>query len=107
MRLAPVRHATWLLAALVFAAPMAAAQVARTSFRFDFGRAKAGPGYVRVPADAVYSKELGYGFEPGGAVRDIGPSNCRASSNRALPWPTTPSRVKRSGRSGPSGAGTK
>jgi hypothetical protein len=60
--------ATWLLAALVLTAPMAVAQVAKTSFKFNFGRAKAAPGYVRAPADTVYSKELGHGFEPGAAI---------------------------------------
>jgi lysophospholipase L1-like esterase len=78
MRLASVRHrrhlptpgaATWLLAVVVLTAPMAVAQVAKTSFKFDFGRAKAAPGYVHVPADAVYSKEPGYGFEPGAAFQ--------------------------------------
>jgi lysophospholipase L1-like esterase len=58
-----------LAAALVLIAPMAVAQVAKTSFKFDFGRGKVAPGYVRVPADTVYSKERGYGFEPGSAIQ--------------------------------------
>lgn len=33
----------------------------------------AAPGYVRVPADTVYSKELGYGFEPGATIQSDKP----------------------------------
>ena len=58
-----------LAAALVLTAPLAVAQTVKTRFKFDFGRAKAAPGYVRVPADTVYSKERGYGFEPGSAIQ--------------------------------------
>jgi len=65
------RATTGLLAALVLGAPMAVAQVAKTSFKFDFGPGQAAPGYIRVPADTVYGKELGYGFEPGAAIQSV------------------------------------
>src|SRR5437660_11632478 len=38
-----------------------------TNWKFDFGPGKVAPGYVQILANTVYSKELGYGFEP--AVR--------------------------------------
>jgi lysophospholipase L1-like esterase len=63
-----------LTAALVLTAPLAVAQAVKTSFKFDFGRAKAAPGYVRVGADTVYSKERGYGFEPGAAIQGDKPA---------------------------------
>src|SRR5271157_1058288 len=66
--------AGFLAAALVLTAPVAVAQVSKTSFKFDFGQAKVAPGYVRVPADTVYSKELGYGFEPGSAIQSDKPA---------------------------------
>src|SRR5437016_12544881 len=38
------------------------------NWNFDFGPGKVAPGYTQVLADTVYSKELGYGFEPGAKV---------------------------------------
>lgn len=38
------------------------------SYRFDFGPGKVAPGYQRVVAETVYSKDQGYGFEPGASV---------------------------------------
>ena len=35
------------------------------SLKFDFGPGKVAPGYRRVVASTIYSRELGYGFEPG------------------------------------------
>jgi len=36
--------------------------------KFDFGSGKIAPGYQQVLADMTYSKERGYGFEPGASV---------------------------------------
>jgi lysophospholipase L1-like esterase len=47
------------------------AQAGRTrasALRFDFGPGRVARGYTRVLATTVYSKELGYGFEPGANV---------------------------------------
>ncbi len=37
-------------------------------YRLDFGPGKIAPGYTQVLANTVYSKEIGYGFEPGAKV---------------------------------------
>src|SRR2546425_13324706 len=37
-------------------------------YTFDFGPGKVAPGYKQVLATTIYSKELGYGFEPGAKV---------------------------------------
>ena len=39
-----------------------------TDFKFQFGAANAAPGYTPVPPTQMYSKEVGYGFEPGATV---------------------------------------
>jgi lysophospholipase L1-like esterase len=36
----------------------------RISFKFDFGSGRIEPGYIRILPTTVYTKELGYGFEP-------------------------------------------
>jgi lysophospholipase L1-like esterase len=41
------------------------------SFKFDFGSGKIEPGYIRVLPATVYTKELGYGFEPGADVSAV------------------------------------
>ena len=56
---------------LLASLPAAAASAPASSFKFEFGAAQAAPGYVLVPADAVYSAEKGYGFEPGAAVNAV------------------------------------
>jgi lysophospholipase L1-like esterase len=38
------------------------------NFKFDFGPGKIAAGYTQVLASTVYSKELGYGFEPGASI---------------------------------------
>jgi len=43
-------------------------QTNSTSFKFDFGPGKIAPGYIQILPTAVYTKELGYGFEPGAVV---------------------------------------
>ena len=38
------------------------------ALKFDFGPGKVRRGYTQVLATTLYTKELGYGFEPGAAV---------------------------------------
>jgi lysophospholipase L1-like esterase len=47
------------------------AQTKRASLKFDFGPGKVAPGYRQVLATTAYSKELGYGFEPGASVQCV------------------------------------
>ena len=49
-----------------------------TALKFDFGPGKVAPGYKQVLADTVYSKETGYGFEPGANVTCVSRSNSNA-----------------------------
>jgi lysophospholipase L1-like esterase len=42
--------------------------VIKTSFKFDFGPGRVAPGHIQVLADQIYTKERGYGFEPGAKV---------------------------------------
>jgi lysophospholipase L1-like esterase len=60
--------------ALFAAASLYAAQPASspvTAFKFQFGAEKAAPGYTLVAPTLSYSKETGYGFEPGAAVTTV------------------------------------
>ncbi len=41
------------------------AQTKSPVYRFDFGPGKIAPGHTQVLANTIYSKDLGYGFEPG------------------------------------------
>jgi len=43
-------------------------RTSRTSFKFSFGSGKVQPGYTRILPTTVYTKELGYGFEPAANV---------------------------------------
>lgn len=45
------------------------AQNSSPPLKFDFGPGKVASGYTQVIASSIYSKELGYGFEPGAAVQ--------------------------------------
>ena len=45
-----------------------AAQAGKTLFKFDFGPGKLAPGYTQITSATVYTKELGYGFEPAAEV---------------------------------------
>ncbi len=38
---------------------------AQTSFKFDFGNGKPAAGWIQVSPTNLYSREMGYGFEPG------------------------------------------
>ena len=61
-----------LLAITWFAARAAdATEIRRTSFKLDFGSGKVAPGYMQVLPTTVYTKELGYGFEPGATVSAV------------------------------------
>jgi lysophospholipase L1-like esterase len=48
---------------------MATAHASNPLLRFDFGPGRLKPGHTRVLPSNVYTKEAGYGFEPGAAVR--------------------------------------
>lgn len=41
------------------------------SFKFEFGAAKVEPGHLQVLPEMAYSKERGFGFEPGAAVQAV------------------------------------
>jgi len=49
----------------------AAAQEKRQDFKFDFGPGKVEPGYVQVLPSTAYTKERGFGFEPGAKVEGV------------------------------------
>ncbi len=65
-----------LLAAFVLLCPRVTIHVVRgqakdtnqTNWKFDFGPGRVASGYTQVLANTIYSKELGYGFEPGAKV---------------------------------------
>ena len=44
------------------------AQGSQPKLKFDFGPGKVAAGHTQVVASNIYSKELGYGFEPGGDI---------------------------------------
>ncbi len=46
-------------------------QPSKTSFKFDFGPGKVAPGYIQVLPTTIYSRDLGYGFEPGATISGI------------------------------------
>jgi lysophospholipase L1-like esterase len=48
-----------------------AAEAGATNFKFDFGSGKVAPGYTQVLPEMNYTKERGYGFEPGAAVTTV------------------------------------
>ena len=62
---------TGLLVTWISNTPVSRAQTKQangTSLKFDFGPGKVAPLYKQVLATTVYSKELGYGFEPGANI---------------------------------------
>jgi hypothetical protein len=72
----------WSAAILIASAAFAAAgavmianstegRAGRTTLKFDFGPGKAASGYTQVSATTLYSRELGYGFEPGSTVTGV------------------------------------
>jgi lysophospholipase L1-like esterase len=65
------RHPLAAMLALFAVAPLRAAQPPSapvTALKFQFGAEKAAPGYTLVPPARAYSKETGYGFEPGATL---------------------------------------
>jgi len=54
----------WICALFV----LSASSVVGQSYRFDFGPGKVAPGYTQVLAESLYSKDKGFGFEPGANV---------------------------------------
>jgi lysophospholipase L1-like esterase len=42
-----------------------------TSFKFQFGEDKAAPGYALISPTQMFSKDVGYGFEPGANVTNL------------------------------------
>lgn len=48
-----------------------AEEAATTHFRFSFGPGAVARGYTQVQPDVVYSKELGFGFEPGAKIEAV------------------------------------
>ncbi len=49
----------------------AATNATQTSFKFDFGPGKVQPGWIQILPATIYSKERGYGFEPGAEVTGV------------------------------------
>ena len=48
-----------------------AAEPAAPPLKFDFGSGPVAPGYTQVRPDMLYSRERGYGFEPGAALTTV------------------------------------
>jgi lysophospholipase L1-like esterase len=44
-------------------------------YRFDFGPGKVADGYQQIASDTLYSKDLGYGFEPGATITCVDRQN--------------------------------
>ena len=57
--------------ALLSTAPVAADEQATTSFKFQFGPGKVAAGYTPITPETTYSKERGYGFEPGPELKAL------------------------------------
>ncbi len=56
------------LAVLLIGASRTLADEPKTSFKFAFSAREIPPGYTRVSPTTMYSKDSGYGFEPGSMV---------------------------------------
>ena len=74
--------------AIAPAAGAAATPPARpTAFKFQFGAERAAPGYTLVSPAAMYSKDEGYGFEPGATLtQDTGDALRRGAVTSAQPF---------------------
>lgn len=55
--------------ALAFGSFLVAADDMR--LRFDFGSGSVAPGYLQVTPEMIYSKDRGYGFEPGASLSSV------------------------------------
>ena len=62
-------HFSLLISSPVLAFSVRAADT--TDWKFDFGPGPVAPGYTQVPAGAVYSDPVGYGFDFGSAVTGV------------------------------------
>jgi lysophospholipase L1-like esterase len=56
---------------LVFAEENKAANAPISAQKFDFGSGGVADGFKKVTPETVYSKVLGYGFEPGGSIEAV------------------------------------
>jgi lysophospholipase L1-like esterase len=71
-KVVPAAVSALTIAALLFAGSANCfAQSAKNTFKFSFGSRAVAPGYTQVLPSATYSKEVGYGFEPGSTVMSI------------------------------------
>jgi lysophospholipase L1-like esterase len=61
----------WFLRALAAVSLTSFVSAETTALKFDFGSGEAAPGYVRITPETVYSKERGFGFEPGSKVVSV------------------------------------
>jgi lysophospholipase L1-like esterase len=61
--------ATIVLLGCLSADPSAFASEPPTTFKFSFGPGKPVAGYTQVTTNMIYSRELGFGFEPGGDLK--------------------------------------
>ena len=64
------RH-LFVAALTLFAIRSLSAAEPATTFKFQFGAEKAAAGYTLVPTTCQYSKETGYGFEPGANLTNV------------------------------------
>lgn len=73
MKIAPVFLASLIVGLFggTLFAPQAFAASEKAMYRFDFGPGKVEKGYTVVLPTTVYSKELGYGFEPGATLSGV------------------------------------
>ena len=64
-----MRRIIQLLIAVCLGSPVVASLAqAQPRLKFDFGPGKVAPGYTQILGNTLYSKELGYGFEPGASI---------------------------------------
>ncbi len=66
-----MRFSSRFLFALIAASLARCALAAGAAQKFDFGSGAVAPGFVQVAPETVYSKERGYGFEPGSKLESI------------------------------------
>ncbi|MGH9803280.1 MAG: rhamnogalacturonan acetylesterase, partial [Blastocatellia bacterium] len=61
--------ANYILQLMLLCVGLSVAATAQTSWRFDFGPGKVAPGYTQVLPETIYSREQGFGFEPGAILK--------------------------------------
>lgn len=61
-------HILWLSVACCLCCATELGAQQQLAWKFDFGPGKVAAGYKQVLPESVYSKEVGFGFEPGAAV---------------------------------------